>query len=125
MAKIYLHSVDVLDGKGAIGGRSKYEVTEFNVIGENERFIVIDDERFTTIEKSGDEEKFRLYALLNKPSTSVFCNDSCWGSGVWYKLYSYECATPSRIRADIRAKIKKKVGFFMDKIDLSFIKDAK
>jgi hypothetical protein len=125
MAKIYLHHVDVLDGKGAIRGRSKYDVVELNVIGENERFIVIDDAYFTTIEKAGKKDEFRVYPLLNIHSTSVFCNDSTWGSGVWYKLYSYERVSPSKIRADIRAAIKKKVGFFMDKIDLSFIKDAK
>jgi hypothetical protein len=121
MGKVYFHVAEFSDQKGIIKGKPKFEVKEFAVLAENDECLVVDDRWFTSVRKAKDD----FYACLEKPCIGVTCADTVWGTGVRYSMYSVCRASPSTVRAQIRSAINKKVGFFMDKIDLSFIKDDK
>jgi hypothetical protein len=117
--KIYRHRATLSDGKGIIKSDTSYKVDTFNVIGENEKCLCIDDEYFTTIRK-GDVEFFES---MDRSSIGIHCDDRVWGNRVNYTRYSETPISAEYVRAEISAAIKKKIGFFMKKIDLSFIKD--
>lgn len=121
MKKINHYQVEVTDpaSPGIIGRDKKFEVTAFNVIGENDKYIAIDDYRFTSIRK----EKSDWDTCLDKPSISLFANDSCWGTRVRYSLYTEKTKRASTIKKEIEAAIEKKYGFFARGFDLSFITD--
>lgn len=119
MSKIKHYRVEVTDPKsaGIIGPQQKFEVTEFNVIAENDRYLVIDDYRFTSLRK----EKSKYDTCLEQVSIHLSANDSVWGNRITYSLYTVKTKRASTIRKEIEAEIAKKYGFFLGKIDLSFI----
>lgn len=121
MKQIKHYRVEVTDpaNHGLIGGDKKFEVTTFNVIGENDKYVAIDDYRFTSIKK----EKSDWDAALDKPSISLYANDRCWGTRVSYSLYTEKNKRASTIKKEIEAAIEKKYGFFARGFDLSFITD--
>lgn len=121
MSKIKYYRVEVTDPRdpGIIGHEQKFEVTVFNVIAENDRYIAIDDYRFTSLRK----EKTKYDSCLNQVSISLWANDTCWGSRITYSLYTDKVKRASTIKKEIEAEIAKKYGFFLGKIDLSFIND--
>lgn len=121
MKTIKHYRVEVTDRMrpGILGAEQKFEVTEFNVIAENERYIAIDDYRFTSLRK----EKAKYDTCLNQVSISLHSNDSVWGNRISYSLYTDATKRASTIKREIEAEIAKKYGFFLGKIDLSFIDD--
>ncbi len=121
MKKIYYYDVEKADGSGILSAVQKFEVTELSVIGENDKYFVVDDSRFSTIEKEGDKDRYRLYSVLNEPSVSIYNNDNCWGNRMHYTLYSETTVTPASIKKRIEREIDKRFGYFTGKVDLSFI----
>lgn len=123
MKKIKHYRVEVADrlNPGLFGAEQKFEVTELNVIAENDKYIAIDDYRFTSLHK---DSKYKYDTCLNKVAISLFANDSCWGTRITYSLYTDKTKRASTIKREIEAEIAKKYGFFLGKIDLSFISDA-
>lgn len=121
MKKINHYRVEVTDpaNPGIIGRDKKFEVTAFDVIGENDKYVAINDYRFTSIRK----EKSDWDACLDKPSISLYANDTCWGTRVTYSLYTEKTKRSSTIKKEIEAAIEKKYGFFARGFDLSFITD--
>lgn len=121
MKTINYYRVEVTDpmNPGILGGERKFQTTSFNVIGENESRLVIDNEFFTTIRK----EKADYDTCLDKPSISLHANDSCWGTRVSYTLFTEKTKRASTIKKEIEAAIEKKYGFFARGFDLSFIED--
>lgn len=121
MSKIKHYRVEVTDrlSPGIIGPKQEFQVTEFNVIAENDRYLAIDDYRFTSLRK----EKSKYDACLNQVSICLYANDSVWGSRITYSLYTDKTKRASTIRKEIEAEIAKKYGFFLGKIDLAFIND--
>lgn len=119
MNKIKRYYVEVTDPKcpGIIGREQKFEVSDFNVIAENDRYIAIDDYRFTSLRK----EKYKYDTCLNQVSISLSTSDSVWGSRIIYTLYTDKAKRASTIKKEIEAEIAKKYGFFLGNIDLSFI----
>lgn len=122
MNTIKHYRVEVADRMcpGILGAKQKFEVTEFKVIAENERYIAIDDYRFTSLRK----EKTKYDTCLNQVAISLHSNDSVWGSRISYSLYTDKTKRASTIKREIEAEIAKKYGFFLGKIDLSFINDS-
>lgn len=121
MSKIKHYRVEVTDrlNPGIIGPKQEFQVIEFNVIAENERYVAIDDYRFTSLRK----EKSKYDICLNQVSISLFANDSCWGNRITYSLYTEKTKRASTIRKEIEAEIAKKYGFFLGQIDLAFINE--
>lgn len=122
MKTIKHYRVEVTDrlNPGILGAEQKFEVTELKVIAENERYIAVDDYRFTSIHK---DSKYKYDTALNKASIGLYANDSCWGNRITYSLYTDKTKRASTIKREIEAEIAKKYGFFLGKIDLSFIDD--
>lgn len=121
MSKVNYYRVEVTDplNAGVFGSDKKFEVQEFNVIGENDKYIAIDDYRFTSIRK----EKCDWDTCLDKPSISLHANDSVYGTRVSYTLYTMKTKRAATIKKEIEAAIEKKYGFFARGFDLSFITD--
>jgi hypothetical protein len=122
MKKINYYRVEVTDplNGGILGGEKKFEMQEFKVIGENDKYIAIDNYAFTSIRK----EKCDWDTCLDKPSIHLSANDSVYGTRVAYTLYTQKTKRASTIKKEIEAAIEKKYGFFARGFDLSFIKDS-
>lgn len=107
-----------------VGGLLSYEngftVSEVEVLGENERRIVLKDESFTRVER----KKSICFESIDEPSISLHTNDQCWGSGVRYTLYTFKNKRAATIKKEIEKRIHEKFGYFMQGIDLSMIKDT-
>lgn len=121
MKKINHYRVEVTDpaNAGILGSEKKFEVTSFNIIAENDKYVAIDDYRFTSLRK----EKSKWDDCLDQASISLYANDSCWGTRVSYSLYTEKAKRASTIKKEIEAAIAKKYGFFARGFDLSFITD--
>ena len=121
MKKINHYKVEVTDpaNPGIIWRDKKIEVTAYDVIGENDKYIAINDYRFTSLRK----EKSDWDACLDKPSISLHANETVWGTRVMYSLYTEKTKRASTIKKEIEAAIEKKYGFFARGFDLSFITD--
>lgn len=122
MKTIKHYRVEVTDPRnpGLLGAEQKFQVTELNVVAENDRYIAVDDYRFTSLCK---DSKYKYETCLNKVEISLHSNDTCWGNRISYSLYTDATKRASAIKREIEAAIAKKYGFFLGKIDLSFIDD--
>lgn len=118
MKTIYHYKVRHFDGSGIIGAEKVFDVSELNVIGENEINIVVDDHSFTTVSK----EKSDYRTSLETPQISINANDHIWGNGVRYDLFSFSSKKPLTIRKEIEKEIQKQLGFFTKSLNLGFIK---
>jgi hypothetical protein len=123
MKKIKHYRVEVTDpnNSGIIGAKKSFDAMELNVLGENERCLVVDDAFFTTIKK----KKCDWDTCLDKPSISLHANDTCWGTRVSYTLFTEKTKRAATIKKEIEAAIEKKYGFFARGFDLSFITETK
>jgi hypothetical protein len=122
MKKINHYQVEVADpaNTGIMGRDKKFEVKAFDVIGENDKYIAINDYGFTSIRK----EKCDWDVCLDKPSISLRANDNVWGTRATYSLYTEKIKLASTIKKEIEAAIEKKYGFFARGLDLSFITES-
>lgn len=122
MNKINYYRVEVTDpmNGGVFGNEKKFEAVQFNVIGENERYIAIDNYNFTAIRK----EKCDWDTCLDKPSICLYANDNVYGTRVSYTLFTEKVKRAATIKKEIEAAIQKKYGFFSRGFDLSFITDG-
>ncbi len=118
--KIKKYEVISLDGLGILREKNGFTISEVEVIGENERRIVLKDEMFTRLEK----KKSVCFESIDTPSIRLFTGDKCWGSGVMYCLYTFKNKKASTIKKEIENKILSKYGYFMRGIDLSMVKEA-
>lgn len=121
MKKINHYRVEVTDPKsaGIIGPKQEFAVTEFNVIAENDRYVAIDDYRFTSLRK----DKYKYDTCLEQVSIHLSANDNVWGNRITYSLYTEKTKRASTIKKEIEAEIAKKYGFFLGQIDLAFINE--
>ncbi len=121
MSKVNYYRVEVTDplNAGVFGSDKKFEVQEFNVIGENDKYIAIDDFRFKSIRKA----KYDWDTCLDKPSICLYANDSVYGTRASYTLYTTKTKRAATIKKEIEAAIEKKYGFFARGFDLSFLTD--
>lgn len=120
-ATIIHYKVEIADSTGFIGSENKFETKELEIIGENERYMVVKDLFFTTIDKRAG--KYSIGSPLGKESIGITAGDSVWGNRVTYSLYTFKRKKAESIRKEIEAAIIKKFGFFMSGIDLSVIKE--
>lgn len=122
MSKIRHYRVEVTDKTrpGILGPEQKFCVSEFSVIAENDRYVCIDDSRFTSLSK----ERRSYDTCLNQVAIHLYENDSVWGNRITYSLYTDKVKRAATIKKEIEAEIAKKYGFFLGKIDLSFINDG-
>ena len=119
MKTINHYRVEVVDPDyaGLMGRDNTFKCSTHNVLGENDRRLVIDNFYFTSISK----EKNGWDTCLDKPAISLYANDTCYGTRVTYSLYTEKAKRASTIRKEIEAAIEKKYGFFARGFDLSFI----
>lgn len=118
---IYHHYVEISDSAGIMGANNKFTVSTFTVIGENDRFMVVDDTTFTTIDKSN--AKYSIGTPMGKEQIHTYANDTVWGNRITYSLYSEKRNKAEAIRKAIEKEVGKRYGFFAKSIDLSVIAD--
>lgn len=119
--KIYYYDVESADGSGIISKVQKFDVEHLSIIAENDRYFAVNDARFSTIEKESDKDRCRIYPVLNEPTISINNSDRVWGNRIHYTMFSDKPVTPASIKKKIEREIEKKFGYFIGKIDLSFI----
>lgn len=120
------YKVEISDSTGKIDKNvSEFKRRIYRTIGENERYLCINDEYFSTICKmQPPNDGFKLYPHLDDASLSIYAADRFWGNRITYSLYSTIEVPASVIRAAIKKAVKKTLGMFLDGVDLSFIKDG-
>lgn len=116
---INYYRVEIRDGKGILERKSEFKKEALNILGENNRYIVVEDWCFTSIKKTKDSYD----TCIDKPSIGIHSGDTVWGSRITYALYTYGNKRASTIKKEIEAEINKRYGFFMNGLDLSIIKD--
>lgn len=119
--KILHYYVEISDGKGIISARNEFSTTELDILGENDRYMVVNNLHFTTIDKQASE--YSIGAPLDKASIHISTADSVWGNLVTYSLYTFKQKKAATIRKEIEKAIIKKLGFFLNGVDLSVIDD--
>lgn len=126
MKKAILHHyVEITDSanSGILRPVNKFEVDTLEVLGENDRYMVVNNLLFTTIDKKGSSHS--VGEPLGTERIRVHSNDNVWGSRITYSLYSEKRKTAAAIRKAIEKEIQKRFGFFTSGIDLSIVSDAK
>lgn len=120
------YRVEISDNTGKIDKNvSEFKRRIYKTIAENEHYLCINDERFSTLCKMPPPaDGFKLYPHLDDESLSIYAADRFWGNRVIYSLYSTIEIPAPFIRAAIRKAVKKNLGMFLDGIDLSFIKEG-
>jgi hypothetical protein len=116
------YSAVICDGSGVFGKENTFEMREYDVIGENDDCVVINDDRFTTLNRKKD--KYKIYTAIGQEIISIYVKDSCWGNRITYTLYADRAVKAETIRRHIQAEVDTKFGFFTGSIDLSFIKES-
>lgn len=115
------YKVEISDRTGIIKDRNTFAMTTHNILGENEKCLVIDDASFTTIRLAKD----KYQTCLNQPAIRITTGDSCFGNSIWYDLYTFEAKRAATIKKDIEREITKRFGFFVNGLDLSIIDERK
>jgi hypothetical protein len=122
---IYYHRVEITDGIGIIKHADGFKVTSVPVVAESDRQMVVDvDGRFVVVEKKRSKHD-NYSTCLDSESIGINTADSVWGNRVSYALFSEKRKRASTIKNEIEVKIKEKLGFFLNGIDLSCIHDKK
>ena len=117
--KIKKYEVISLDGRGLLSDKNGFAISEVEIIGENDQRIVLKDQMFTRLEK----KKCSCFESIGEPSISIHTNDTCFGSGVRYCLYTFKNKKAATIKKEIESKIQTRFGYFLQGIDLSMIKE--
>lgn len=118
---IYYYKVEISDNSGVLGLRNEFNMTEYEVIAQNDSYLVINDFAFTTLSKS---DKKSFYDCIGKHRIRLYANDKIWGNAIYYTEYSEKPIKASTIRSRIEKEILKKYSFFLGQIDLSVIKES-
>lgn len=120
---LILTEAEITDGSGIIsdGPKKAYTQKVVPILKENDSYIVIDDEKFTKLQKHGKGDRYTIYPVLNNHSISLNRHDSCWGNRIYYSEYSTSKTRPCTVRRRIERELLTEFGFFMGGIDLSFI----
>jgi len=98
--------------------KNSFTITEMEILGENDSYIVFNDDWFTKISKKHDYTS----SQLDKESISITTNDSLYGNSIRYNLYTTKNVRPSTIKNHIQKKISEKYGWLFNEVDLSIIK---
>ena len=117
--KIKKYEVISLNGRGCLSEKNGFNISEVEVIAENESRMVLRDQMFTRLEK----KKCSWTESIDTPSINITTGDNCYGSGVRYSLYTFKNKRADTIKKEIEAVIQKKYGYFMRGVDLSMIKE--
>lgn len=118
--KLFYHSVSIYrERRRSWQEESKFFIEEVEVLAENENLLVLNNSRFTRLEKSG---KYDWHDVVGKARISIRTNDSILGDGVFYALYSEKRKRPSTIKKAIQAKIAREYGWLTHGLDLSIIR---
>jgi N-methylhydantoinase A/oxoprolinase/acetone carboxylase beta subunit len=116
------HYVEISDDGGLLGRANKFEVADLEILGENDRYLVVNDRTFTTIDKTA--AKYCVGRPFGKEEIHITANDRVWGNRITYSLYSHKRKKAEAIRKAIEKEVQKRFGFFTSGLDLSIIKDA-
>ena len=113
---IYYYELEVYKQPAKFYSHDKFEISEKEILAENDRYIVFNDSAFTKIEKSGDGI---CWSRLNKPSIGF---KTCLGEqGVFYRLYSDTKTRTTTIEKQIKAKAGEEFGWFLKGMDLRIL----
>lgn len=99
---------------------NKYQVTELEVVAENELYLVLNDTHFTTLRKT-KKEGSELNKVINDHSISVWDMGYASLDGIHYTEYTTKAVDPEKIKGRIEQYVEKKYGYLF-KVDLGFIK---
>lgn len=107
---IYKHEVKIHKERSKWDNtQDSFDITEVEILGENENYIVLNDFVFSKIDKKKDGI---LYPSLGYASIHF---KSMWGGkGIFYTLYAREKKQTRTIEKQIRDKIKKECGWLLD-----------
>lgn len=120
---IHHYRVEISDGTGIIKDRNEFKHALLQIIGENERYMVVNDQTFTTLDK--ENGKYSQGRSVGKPEICICTNDSCWGNRITYSLYSFTQKKAATIRKEIEREIQKKLGFFLRGVNLDIVHESK
>lgn len=123
MKTIHHYYVEISDSSGIMGHKNEFKSEDIEIIGENDRYLVINDRTFTTIDKQAS--KYCVGQPLGRECIGISANDSVWGNRITYSLYTFERKKAATIRKKIEKEISSRFGFFASGVDLSIIQDKK
>jgi len=120
MEKIYFHAVSIYREQGEYDWeKDSFEIEESNVLIENDKFVILDDDDWTKLEKG---KHGYLNPVIGKENITISINDHYSRDGVSYTLYSDKKLSPATIKKHIKKKVEEKCGWLMNALDLSIIK---
>lgn len=119
MKKLFYHRVQIYKKPTPSYRKDKFEITEVEILAENDHLIIINNYHFTRLEKKGSGI---CHPIPNRERIDIRCKDDILGDGVFYTLYSDKKSRPSTIKLHIEKEIYKKFGWLVNDIDLSIIK---
>jgi len=114
MKKIKLYEVRILES-----GKNTFETKEYEVLAENDTWIVLNTNHFEKVTKTKTFEFCNC--RIDKARIDIRTRDKLLGNGVFYKFFTYKTKKPSTIRNEINKRVSEEYGF-LSNIDLSFIK---
>lgn len=98
----------------------KFEVKEKSVLAQNDKYLVLNDDYFTKLEKKGDGV---VWSRIDTPSISF--RDCLSQDGIFFTLYSTKPRRISTIKGMIKRKADEKYGWlFSESLDLSIMDKA-
>lgn len=117
--KINRYEVNIQIEKGIVDRGNNFTKIELDVLKTNETRVVLDDEYFTVLHKNN---KDHWNTSIDRPLIRIYSKDNCYGSAIYYSLYTYKVKSPEKIKKEIRDEITKKFGAFLGNVDLTIIK---
>lgn len=118
------YKVVICQKAGILNEEDSFDVDDVGILAQNDRYIVLSDSRFTKLDKKKDRT-YNMNHVVDHPSISIYNNDSCYGSGVDYTLYTEKNKRTSTIKKEIKIAIQDKYGWLVNDIDFSFMDKEK
>lgn len=114
--------VRVVFKPGIIDRETTYKTETVKIAVQNATYVIIEDNYFTKLQKSGNDNF--LFPIINKAKMSSQIDNSVFGTYVEYEYYGTKNKRPATIRKQMQKYIDEKFGL-MANTDLSFITDEK
>lgn len=123
--KVYQYRYFTTDGSG-ICSIPSFNASQHNVVLQNEKLIVIDDDMFTRI--SIDKDYHHGHNQIDVPLLYLYFNDECFGTGFNFSLSSSKELTANELQEIIddmhNEKISNQLSLEYDPINEQLLKDA-
>lgn len=117
MEQIFSYTYRYCDGSGLLSKCNEYIKTSHGIVVQNDKCLVIDNDRFTTLAREG----VNMGELnIESPNLSISVDDKCSGNSVYFIFYSATDYSDSEIKEIVKSKVAEKINFLSD-LDFSMI----